>query len=65
MTILPLESEPLPGVMKFIILVEGILVYITAFSFSSTCAEVEKIFENWSNFSSFGPTPTAPWVQES
>ena len=35
-----------------------------AISFSSTCAEVEKIFENWSNFFSLGPTPRAPRVQE-
>ena len=37
-----------------------------AFSFSSTCAVVEKkIFENWSNLRSFCPALKAPGGQES
>ena len=34
------------------------------FNFTCTCAEVEKIFENLSNFGRFYPHPTAWWVQE-
>ena len=36
-----------------------------AFGFSQTCAVVKKkIFENWSFWDSFCPTPKAPGVQE-
>lgn len=36
-----------------------------AFSFSSTCTEMEPNIENLSNFGSFEHTPWAPWVQKS
>ena len=67
MTIWPRAGvrTPAPGVKKLTILgLPGLHNY--AFSFSSTCAKVEKkIFEICSNVCNFDPTPRAPWVKKS
>jgi hypothetical protein len=56
---LPWGQNRYPEDYKFDNFGRGLLgLHHHAFSFSSTCVVVEKkIFENWSIFSSFCPTP--------
>ena len=62
----PWRQNPYPGDHQIYNFGRGLpALYHYAFSFSQTCAVVEKkIFENSSLFGSFCPTPKAPGVQE-
>jgi hypothetical protein len=54
----PGDKNATPRIINFTILVEAFLHH-HAFSFSSTCVVVEKIFENWSILGNFCPAPKA------